>query len=65
MQVNQLEDELEDAKTSSAAQQQSLPPPPPPPQQQEQSEEELAGLREENANLQRRLSGLQAQVSRC
>lgn len=63
LQVNQLEDELEDAKAGAAAQPQLQPL-----QQQQQPPEgdaELAGLREENATLQRRLSGLQAQVSRC
>ena len=53
LQVNQLEDELEDAKTSAAKQ---------PQPQQQQGDAELAGLREENATLQRRLVGLQAQV---
>jgi hypothetical protein len=60
LQVNQLEDELEDAKSSSAKQPQPSQPPAPP-----ETEAELAGLREENATLQRRLSGLQAQARPC
>ena len=58
LKVNQLEDELEDARAGAAAQQQ----PPPPPSK---GDAELAGLRQENATLQRRLTAVQAQVRRC
>lgn len=57
LKVNQLEDEVEDARAGAAAQQQ-----PPPPSE---GDAELAGLRHENATLQRRLTAVQAQVGRC
>lgn len=54
-QVNQLEDELEDAKSGSAAA--AVAPP-----QQQPDGADMAALRDENAAMQRRLTALQLQV---